>query len=70
MHSDFINYYWDKKLNRLEINALGRELSKQGVQNKRMGTGNDRVHIWSGLALRSKLREDGQNALQWVGGGH
>ena len=47
-----------KSLNRLEINALGRELSKQGVQNKRMGTGNDRVHIWSGLALRSKLRED------------
>ena len=33
-HSDFINYCWDKRLNRLEINALGRELSKHGVQDK------------------------------------
>ena len=39
-HSDFINYCWDKRLNRLEINALGRELSKHGVQDKRAGTGN------------------------------
>src|SRR4249919_2149116 len=30
LHSDFITYCWDKKLNRLEINALGRELSKHG----------------------------------------
>ena len=62
-HSDFINYCWDKRLNRLEINALGRELSKHGVQDKRVGTGSDRVHLWSGLALRSSLREDGQEAL-------
>ena len=62
-HSDFISYCWNKRLNRLEINALGRELSKHGVQDKRVGTGNERVHMWSGLALRSKLREDGQDAL-------
>jgi phage/plasmid-associated DNA primase len=62
-HSDFIDYCWDKRLNRMEINALGRELSKHGVQDRRIGTGSDRVHIWSGLALRSNLREDGQEAL-------
>jgi hypothetical protein len=33
-HSDFIGYCWDKRLNRMEINALGRELSKHGVQDK------------------------------------
>ena len=63
LHSDFITYCWDKKLNRLEINALGRELSKHGVQDKRVGTGAERIHLWSGLALRLNLREEGQEAL-------
>ena len=63
LHSDFISYCWEKKLNRLEINALGRELSKYNVHDKRIGTGNDRIHVWSGMALRSNLREDGQEAL-------
>jgi putative DNA primase/helicase len=62
-HSDFISYCWDKRLNRMEINALGRELSKHNIYDKRTGTGSDRVHLWSGLALRSNLREDGQEAL-------
>jgi hypothetical protein len=62
-HSDFINYCWDKKLNRLEINALGRELSKDGVQDKCAGTADERVHLWSGLEMRSNLREDGQESL-------
>ena len=62
-HSDFINYCWYKRLNRLEINALGRELSKQRVQDKRAETGNERVHVWSGLAPRSNSREDGQDAF-------
>jgi len=52
------------RLNGLEINALGRELSKHNVYDKRVGTGSNRVHLWSGLALRSNLREDGQEALQ------
>jgi putative DNA primase/helicase len=62
-HSDFIGYCWDKRLNRMEINALGRELSKHNVYDKRTGTGSDRVHLWSGLALRSNLREGGQETL-------
>jgi hypothetical protein len=32
-------------LNRLEINVLGRELSKQGVQDKRVGAGNESPHL-------------------------
>ena len=44
-HSDFINYCWYKRLNRLEINVLGRELSKQGVQDKRVGAGNESPHL-------------------------
>jgi hypothetical protein len=47
-------------MNRLENKSLGRELSKHRVQDKRMGTGNERVHLGSGLALRSNLREAGQ----------
>ena len=47
-------------MNRLENKTLGRELSKHRVQDKRMGTGNERVHLGSGLALRSNLREAGQ----------
>ena len=35
--SDFIGYCCDKRLNRLEINALRRELLKQGMQDKRIG---------------------------------
>jgi len=59
-HSDFINYWWNKRLNRLENKSLGKELSKHSVQDKRMGTGNERVHLGSGLALRSNLRKVGQ----------
>jgi hypothetical protein len=44
-HSDFINYCWYKRLNRLEINTLGRELSKHGAQDKRVGTGNESPHL-------------------------
>jgi hypothetical protein len=47
-------------MNRLENKTLGRELSKHRVQDKRMGTGNERVHLGSGLALRSNLWEAGQ----------
>jgi len=35
-------------MNRLENKTLGRELSKHRVQDKRMGTGNERVHLGSG----------------------
>jgi len=47
-------------MNRAENKSLGRELSKHSVQDKRMGTGNERVHLGSGLALRSNLRKVGQ----------
>jgi len=47
-------------MNRLENKSLGRELSEHRVQDKRMGTGNERVHLGSELALRSNLREAGQ----------
>ena len=41
-HTDFIKYCWDKRLNRLEINALGRELSKHNIHDKRSGSGDER----------------------------
>jgi hypothetical protein len=47
-------------MNRLENKSLGRELSKHRVQDKRMGTDHERVHLGSELALRSNLREAGQ----------
>ncbi|HEY7570073.1 MAG TPA: phage/plasmid primase, P4 family [Nitrososphaeraceae archaeon] len=62
-HSDFINYCRDKRLYRLEINALGRELSKYNIHDKRFGTGSGRIHLWSGFALMSTLSKDGQEAL-------
>ena len=63
VHSNFIKYCWDKKLNRLEINALGRELSKHNIHDKRIGTGDYRYIYGQRLALRFNLREDGQEAL-------
>jgi hypothetical protein len=47
-------------MNRLENKSLGKELSKHSVQDKRMGTGNERIHLWSELALRSNLRKVGR----------
>jgi len=47
-------------MNRLENKSLGRELSKHSVQDKCMGTGNERVQLGSELALRSNLREASQ----------
>jgi P4 family phage/plasmid primase-like protien len=61
LHTDFIEFCWKKKLNRLEINSLGRELSKHGVHDKRKGS--EREHVWSGITLRSKLKEEGQESL-------
>ena len=43
--------------------TLGRELSKHNIHDKRSGSGDERVHHVAGLALRSNLREDGQEAL-------
>jgi hypothetical protein len=50
LHSDFINYCWDKKLKRLELNALGRELAKYGITDRQVGTG--KQHVWSGITLK------------------
>jgi phage/plasmid-associated DNA primase len=61
LHTDFVEFCWKKKLNRLEINSLGRELSKHGVHDKRKGS--EREHVWSGITLRSKLKEEGQESL-------
>jgi hypothetical protein len=48
-HSDFIGYCWDKRLNRMEINALGGELSKHNIYDKRSGIGSDRECLYSRL---------------------
>jgi putative DNA primase/helicase len=38
LHTDFINYCWSKKLKRLELNALGRELAKYGIRDRQIGS--------------------------------
>ena len=58
LHSDFIMYCWNKKLKRLELNALGRELAKYSIRDKQIGS--DKQHVWSGIALRSEERSDAQ----------
>jgi hypothetical protein len=50
LHSDFINYCWNKKLKRLELNTLGRELAKYGIKDTQKGS--DKQHVWSGIALK------------------
>jgi hypothetical protein len=50
LHSDFIDYCWQKKIKRLELNALGRELSKYSVRDRQVGSG--KQHVWSGIALK------------------
>jgi putative DNA primase/helicase len=51
LHADFIDYCWAKKLRRLEINALGRALSKYNIRDKRKGS--EREHVWSGVMVRT-----------------
>jgi putative DNA primase/helicase len=63
LHADYIQYCWDRRLNRLELNALGRELSKFGVQDVQRGSGKSRVHLWGGITLRKNLKDDDQTTL-------
>jgi hypothetical protein len=50
LHSDFIKYCWNKKMKRLKLNALGRELAKYGIQDRQIGS--DKQYVWSGISLK------------------
>lgn len=60
LHSNYIDYCWDKKYRRLTVNALGRKLKKYGIYDAQRGTGKSRRHIWSGVALAN---DDSQERL-------
>jgi P4 family phage/plasmid primase-like protien len=55
LHSDFIKYCWNKKLKRLELNSLGRELAKYSIEDRQMGP--DKKHVWSGISLGRETKE-------------
>jgi phage/plasmid-associated DNA primase len=51
LHSDFDDYCVKRKIKkRLELNALGRELAKYGIEDKQIGS--EREHVWSAIALK------------------
>jgi putative DNA primase/helicase len=50
LNSEFISYCWNKKLKRLELNVLGRELAKYGIRDIQIGS--DKRHVWSDIALK------------------
>ena len=60
IHSDFIAYCWKRKISPIELIALGRELAKFGIKDKKT-TGQKREHVWAGIYLKKNHEQQSLN---------
>lgn len=58
LHSDYIDYCWQKGYRRLSLSALGRELKRYGIYDAQRGTGKDRKRVWTGISI---IQEEDQS---------